>query len=43
MTALEPLLLLHPSDNVAVARRALQAGEILTVAGRTLEILDAVP
>ena len=43
VTALEPLLLLHPSDNVAVARRALQAGEILTVAGRTLQIVDAVP
>jgi len=43
VTALEPLLLLHPSDNVAVARRALQAGEILTVAGRTLQIAEAVP
>ena len=43
MTALEPLLLLHPSDNVAVARRPLQAGENLTVAGRTLQIAEAVP
>ena len=43
MIALDPLLLLHPSDNVAVARRALQAGEILSVAGRTLQVAEAVP
>ncbi len=43
MTALEPLLLLHPSDNIAVARRALQAGENLTVAGTILQIAEAVP
>lgn len=43
MTALEPLLLLHPSDNVAVARRSLLAGETLTVGGRTVTIAEAVP
>ena len=43
MTVLEPLLLLHPSDNVAVARRALKAGEILTVAGKTVQIAEAIP
>ena len=43
VTALEPLLLLHPSDNVAVARRSLQSGETLTVAGKTLQIAEAVP
>jgi len=43
VTALEPLLLLHPTDNVAVARRALQAGETVTIAGKTLKIVDAIP
>ena len=43
VTVLEPLLLLHPFDNVAVARRALHAGETLNVAGRALEISEAVP
>lgn len=43
MIALEPLLLLHPSDNVAVSRRPLLAGENLTVAGRSLQIAEAVP
>ncbi len=43
MTALEPLLLLHPTDNVAVARRAIQVGENVTIAGKTLKIVDAIP
>lgn len=43
MTTLEPLLLLHPSDNVAVARRPLLAGEKLTVAGKSLQITEAIP
>ena len=43
VTALEPLLLLHPTDNVAVARRALQTGETVTFAGKTLKIVDAIP
>ena len=43
MIALEPLLLLHPSDNVAVARRPFLAGKNLTVAGRSLQIAEAVP
>ena len=43
MTTPEPLLLLHPSDNLAVARRALQAGESISVGGRTIEIAEAIP
>ena len=40
---LEPLLLLHPADNLAVARRAVRPGEQLSVAGRTVEIFEAIP
>lgn len=43
MSTLEPLLLLHPSDNVAVARRPLIAGETISCAGRTMTIPEAVP
>jgi len=43
VTTLEPLLLLHPSDNIAVARRALRAEEVLTVAGKTLRITEPIP
>ncbi len=43
MANLEPLLLLHPSDNLAVARRALKPGESISVAGRTIFIAEAIP
>jgi len=41
--SLEPLLLLHPSDNVAVARRALKPEEVMTVSGRSVRIVEAIP
>lgn len=43
MSSPESLLLLHPSDTIAVARRALQPGENVTVAGRSLTVAEAVP
>lgn len=43
MTNLAPLLLLNPTDNVAVARRALKSGESLTVAGRAVVVTEAIP
>ncbi len=43
VSSLEPLLLLHPSDTIAVARRALQPGENVTVAGRSVTVAEAIP
>jgi altronate hydrolase len=43
VTTLEPLLLLHPTDNIAVARRALKAEETLSVGGRTIRISEPIP
>lgn len=38
-----PVILLRPSDNVAVARRALKPGECITVNGTTFTVRDPVP
>lgn len=43
MANLEPLLVLHPSDNLAVTRRALRAGETVSVAGHTVQVAVAIP
>jgi altronate hydrolase len=43
VTRLEPLLRLHSSDNVAVARRVLSEGETVSVGGITLQMVEAVP
>jgi altronate hydrolase len=40
---LEPLLRLHPSDNLAVTRRAVKADEIVTVDGQSITIAEAIP
>ena len=42
MTTAGPLLVLSPSDSVAVARRELAAGETVTVTGREVVVRDAV-
>ena len=42
-SALPALLLLHPSDNVFVARRALLEGETIVVDGQEITISQAVP
>ena len=42
MTTAGPLLVLSPSDCVAVARRELAAGETVTVTGREVVVRDAV-
>ncbi len=43
MTTLAPMLLLHASDNVAVARRPLLAGEVLSVAGQQIRVAEPIP
>ena len=43
MTTLAPMLLLHASDNVAVARRPLLAGEVLSVAGQEIRVAEPIP
>jgi altronate hydrolase len=40
---LEPLLRLHPSDNLAVTRRAVKADEIVTLDGQSITIAEAIP
>lgn len=37
-----PLLLLHPTDNVLVARRALQANEIVTIGTERIEVREPI-
>ncbi len=37
------LIHLHPSDNVAVARLALEAGRTVRVQGREFALRDAIP
>ncbi len=39
----ERLLHLHPADNIAAARCDLAAGDTLTLGGRSVTILQAVP
>ena len=43
MANLEPLLRLHPSDNLAVTRRAVKADEIVTLDGQSITIAEAIP
>jgi L-fuconolactonase len=42
-TPLPPLLLLHPTDNVFVARRLVNAGETISVNGEVLNVSMSVP
>lgn len=42
-TAEKAVILLHPSDNVAVARVHLQAGQAVSVGGHQVTLLDPVP
>ena len=39
---LPPLLLLHPDDNILVARRDIAAGELVEIDGQSLTIPKAV-
>jgi hypothetical protein len=41
-TKLPPLLLLHPDDNIVVARRDIVAGEPVTIDGETFAVPAAV-
>jgi hypothetical protein len=41
--ALSPLLLLHPDDNVFVARRAILEGETILIGDRSIQVSVAVP
>lgn len=43
MSSSDALLFLHTSDNLAVTRRALVAGEVLQTQGTTLTVRDAIP
>ncbi|MEY2727442.1 MAG: Altronate dehydratase, partial [Planctomycetota bacterium] len=43
MSGLHPLLQLHPSDNVAVARRALRAGETVSCGSAQLVVTEPIP
>lgn len=43
MTVLHPLLQLHPSDNVAVARRALRAGETVSCGAVSVTTTEPIP
>jgi hypothetical protein len=38
-----PLLLLHPSDNVFVARRSLGANEVIVVDGQEIRVRVTIP
>lgn len=38
-----PLLLLHPNDNVLVARRAVQANEVVEIGGERLTVPGPIP
>jgi hypothetical protein len=40
--SLPPLLLLHPEDNIFVARRSLQANESITVDDRLIKIATPI-
>lgn len=41
--SLPPLLLLHPEDNIFVARRSLNANEAVTVDDRVVKIAASIP
>ncbi len=41
--SLSPLLLLHPEDNVFVARRAIAEGESIVVDDREIRMTTAIP
>ncbi len=43
MSTLSPVLLLHSSDNVAVARQPLNAGQTIQLNGRELTTREAIP
>lgn len=43
VTVLHPLLQLHPTDNVAVARRALRAGETVSCGSFSVTISEPIP
>ena len=43
MSGLHPLLQLHPSDNVAVARRALRTGETVSCGSTQLVVTEPIP
>jgi (2R)-sulfolactate sulfo-lyase subunit alpha len=40
---LPPLLLLHPEDNVFVARRTLRADELVAIDGHQLRVPNVIP
>ena len=42
-TKAPPLLLLHPSDNVFVARRSLSANELVVMEGTEFQVRAAIP
>lgn len=42
-TSLSPLLLLHPEDNVFVARRAINEGETVVIDEHEIRISTAIP
>lgn len=42
-TAPSPLLLLHPEDNVFVARRTIREGEKIAIDGREIRMSAAIP
>ncbi|MCA1934796.1 MAG: UxaA family hydrolase [Asticcacaulis sp.] len=42
MSLPSPLILLHPSDNVAVCRAAIAAGSVVTVGAEALSITEAI-
>lgn len=41
--SLSPLLLLHPDDNVFVARRAITKGETIVIDNREIRTTEAIP
>ena len=40
---MQAVIRIHPTDNVAVALRELQAGEVVELEGAALQVLSAIP